>query len=195
MRRFVLLAAVVACVLAPAAHADGLPVLGVDVGSSGVTVHGDADRYVTVTQSGATLVERIQRNGGRVLGLNRIPGNFTIPAVAYDGSASGLSADGQTLVLIEPRVARSRGNRRGSRSSTHARFAWNTKSCCAATSASTPSHRVERRCSSSTMCRQAIRRATAFARTTCARARWCPATFEIPPSATRQCAAHRSRDS
>ncbi len=105
MRRFVLLAAVVACVFAPAAHADGLPVLGVDVGSSGVTVHGDADRYVTVTQSGATLVERIQRNGGRVLGLNRIPGNFTIPAVAYDGSASGLSADGQTLVLIEPRVA------------------------------------------------------------------------------------------
>ena len=105
MRRLVLHAAVVACVLAPAAHADGLPVLGVDVGSSGVTVHGGADRFVTVNRGGATLVERIQRNGGRVLGVARVPGNFTIPAVAYDGSASGLSADSQTLVLIEPRVA------------------------------------------------------------------------------------------
>jgi hypothetical protein len=34
-----------------------------------------------------------------------LKGNFTIPAVAYDGSASGLSADGSTLVLIQPRRA------------------------------------------------------------------------------------------
>jgi len=34
-----------------------------------------------------------------------LPGTFTIPAVAYDGSAGGLSADGTTLLLIEPRVA------------------------------------------------------------------------------------------
>jgi hypothetical protein len=32
-------------------------------------------------------------------------GTFTIPAVAYDGSAGGLSADGTTLVLIEPRTS------------------------------------------------------------------------------------------
>ena len=30
-------------------------------------------------------------------------GTYTIPAVAYDGSASGLSGDRRTLVLIEPR--------------------------------------------------------------------------------------------
>lgn len=30
-------------------------------------------------------------------------GNFTVPAVAYDGSTGGLSADGGSLVLITPR--------------------------------------------------------------------------------------------
>jgi hypothetical protein len=89
----------------PSALADGLPVLGVDVGSSGVTVPGSPDRYVTVSQGRLTLVERIARDGGRVLALARVVGNFTIPAVAYDASASGLSADGRTLVLIEPRVS------------------------------------------------------------------------------------------
>jgi hypothetical protein len=39
-----------------------------------------------------------------VLGYTRLPGSFTVPAVAYDGSASGLSADGKTLILIEPRA-------------------------------------------------------------------------------------------
>jgi hypothetical protein len=35
---------------------------------------------------------------------------WTIPAVAYDGSASGLSADRGTLVLIEPRTSFPRAN-------------------------------------------------------------------------------------
>jgi len=38
-----------------------------------------------------------------VLRSRIIHGVLTIPAVAYDGSAAGLSADGTTLVLIEPR--------------------------------------------------------------------------------------------
>jgi hypothetical protein len=33
-----------------------------------------------------------------------LSGNFVVPVVAYDGSASGLSSDGRTLVLTEPRV-------------------------------------------------------------------------------------------
>jgi hypothetical protein len=82
-----------------------LPVLGVDVGSTGVTVPGGPNRYVTVSQGNMTLVESIARNGGRILGIGRVRGSFTIPAVAYDASASGLSADGKTLVLIEPRVS------------------------------------------------------------------------------------------
>jgi len=106
MRTLVLVAAViVALAVTAAAAADGLPVLGIDVGSQGVTAAGSTDRYVTVNDGASTLVERIARNGGRVLGLQRIAGTFTIPAVAYDSSASGLSADGRTLVLIQPRQA------------------------------------------------------------------------------------------
>jgi hypothetical protein len=104
MRRL-LLVAIAACALAPSALADGLPVLGIDVGSSGVVVRGAPDRFVTVNQGTTTIVERIARNGGRVRGIARVSGTFTIPAVAYDSSSSGLSADGRSLVLIEPRVS------------------------------------------------------------------------------------------
>jgi hypothetical protein len=104
MRTVMVIAFLVATLaVIPSAAADGLPVLGVDVGSQGVTSVGSSDRYVTVADGASTLVERIARNGGRVLGLQRIAGTFTIPAVAYDSSASGLSADGRTLVLIQPR--------------------------------------------------------------------------------------------
>jgi hypothetical protein len=106
MRALVLVAAViVALAAATAAGADGLPVLGIDVGSQGVTSAGSPDRYVTINEGNRTLVQRIARNGGRVQSLTRLKGTFTIPAVAYDSSASGLSADGGTLVLIEPRKA------------------------------------------------------------------------------------------
>src|SRR6266550_5063058 len=86
------------------ARADGLPVLGVDVGNSGV-VTADGARYVTMASGGNTVVARVAQTGGRVLVWRSFPGTFTIPAVAYDGSAGGLSADGATLVLIEPRTS------------------------------------------------------------------------------------------
>ena len=106
MRVLVLVAAAIAAlVVTAAAAADGLPVLGIDVGSQGVTAAAGPDRFVTVNDGAITLVERIARNGGRVQGLARLRGNYTIPAVAYDSSASGLSADGRTLVLIAPRRA------------------------------------------------------------------------------------------
>jgi len=106
MRVLVLVVALsVGLAVTATAAADGLPVLGIDVGSQGVTAAGSPDRYVTINDGVITLVERIARNGGRVEGLARLRGNFTIPAVAYDGSASGLSADGSTLVLIQPRQA------------------------------------------------------------------------------------------
>ena len=47
----------------------------------------------------------VEAVGGRVLRSRFLPGRFTVPVVAYDGSASGLSADGSTLVLIRPRIA------------------------------------------------------------------------------------------
>jgi hypothetical protein len=87
-----------------AAMADGLPVLGVDVGSEGVTARTSPIRYVTLPAAGGTVVARTAVRGGRVLAFTQFPGTFTIPAVAYDGSASGLSADSSTLVLIQPRL-------------------------------------------------------------------------------------------
>jgi hypothetical protein len=94
-----------AAVAAGVARADGLPVLGIDVGSSGVTVAGSPYRFVTLGANRDTIVARVQRRGGRIAGTRLLPGHFTVPAVAYDGSASGLSADGRVLVLIEPRAS------------------------------------------------------------------------------------------
>ena len=99
-------AVIVAGAAAAPASADGLPVLGVDVGSKGVTAPGAAARYVTLWSGPkTTVVARVRRNGGRVDRSMLLAGTFTIPAVAYDSSASGLSADGKVLVLIQPRAS------------------------------------------------------------------------------------------
>jgi hypothetical protein len=90
---------------ATAAQADGLPVLGVDVGATGVVTPSGQARYVTVPAGADTVVARVNAQDGRVGASLLLPGTFTIPAVAYDGSASGLSGDGHTLVLIEPRAS------------------------------------------------------------------------------------------
>jgi len=96
---------VLASFAAPGAGADGLPVLNVDVGASGVAAPGGTVRYVTVTVGKQTLVEATRRDGGQIVRMQAWPGTWTIPAVAYDGSAGGLSADRRTLVLIEPRTS------------------------------------------------------------------------------------------
>jgi hypothetical protein len=67
-------------------------------------IPGGNTRYVALPTTGGTVVARVRRNGGQVLNSATVPGNFTIPAVAYDGSAGGLSTDGRELVLIEPRA-------------------------------------------------------------------------------------------
>jgi hypothetical protein len=106
MRTRLLPLALVPLVLAliPAsARADGLPVLGVDVSRSGVTGLAEVTRYVTLPAGRNTVVAAVRVDGGRVVRSRLLPGRFTIPAVAYDGSASGLSANGRSLVLIQPR--------------------------------------------------------------------------------------------
>ena len=102
--------ALVGCVLLAAgalggtARADGLPVLGIDVGPDGVAV--GAARYVTLPAGGGrTMLARVSTRDGRVRAFLLLRGTFTVPAVAYDGTAGGLSADGRRLVLIEPRVS------------------------------------------------------------------------------------------
>jgi hypothetical protein len=87
------------------ARADGLPVLGIEVGGVGVATPAGHARYVTLPAGANTVLARVNPAGGRVLASRLLPGVFTIPAVAYDGSASGLSGNGRTLVLIQPRVS------------------------------------------------------------------------------------------
>ena len=102
----VLAGAILVCSsLATAARADGLPVLGVDVGATGVATPSGQARYVTIAAGADTVVARVDAQGGRIGASLLLPGTFTIPAVAYDGSASGLSGDGHTLILIEPRAS------------------------------------------------------------------------------------------
>jgi hypothetical protein len=98
------LAILAAALLAPTAHADGLPVLGVDVGADGVTAPGSDARFVALGTPRGTVVVRISLRGGRVVNFRYLNGRYTVPAVAYDGSVGGLSASGRTLVLLEPRT-------------------------------------------------------------------------------------------
>lgn len=97
------LASLSVATVAPAAGADGLPIGSIDAGPTGIAGP-DQSRYVTVPAGGRTVVARIARRGGRVLRSASVRGNFTIPAVALDGAAAGLSADGARLVLIRPRA-------------------------------------------------------------------------------------------
>jgi hypothetical protein len=88
-------------ILPAAAAADGLPAVGVD--ASPVSNPGGQVEYQTEKAGRSTRVVESARYGG-VLQERLVRGVYAIPAVAYDGSPSGLSADGRTLVLINPRV-------------------------------------------------------------------------------------------
>jgi hypothetical protein len=60
---------------------------------------------VTLPTEKGTLLARIRRAGGQVEASRLLPGALVIPAVAYDGTATGLSADGRTVVLAAARSA------------------------------------------------------------------------------------------
>lgn len=87
----------------PVATADGLPVTGLD-GSAGVVTRDGAYRIVTFVSGNHTVLARLHVNGSTVARFRTISGQYSIPIVAYDSSAGGLSADGHTLALIRPRV-------------------------------------------------------------------------------------------
>jgi hypothetical protein len=65
----------------------------------GVTTASSPYRYVSLYAGNRTVVAKIARDGGRVLATLYDRRPFTVPAVADDGSGTGLSADGNTLVL------------------------------------------------------------------------------------------------
>lgn len=101
--RWLLAGALLACCAVPAATArgDGLPVLGIVGAPNGVRSLDGSRRYAAQLHAHSTTVKAIDRSGAV---LSRVvPGRFDVPVVAYDGTPSGLSANGRTLVLIRPR--------------------------------------------------------------------------------------------
>ncbi|MEA2422292.1 MAG: hypothetical protein QOF55_1391 [Thermoleophilaceae bacterium] len=96
--------AATALLLPASASADGLPLPVDDAGPSGVLSPDGGSRYVTVPAGRNTVVERVDSTGGRIAASALLRGKFTIPVVALDGTAAGLSHDGSTLVLIRPRA-------------------------------------------------------------------------------------------
>jgi|SRR5215218_248075 len=96
-----LAALAVLALLPAAAAADGLPAVGID--ASPLSAPRAQLEYTTARAGRDTRLIEGARYGGPVR-ERRLAGSFSIPAVAYDGSPSGISADGRTLVLISPRT-------------------------------------------------------------------------------------------
>jgi hypothetical protein len=92
--------AILSVLPAPAA-ADGLP--GTGVVADPVSAPGGELQYVATTARRRTVLREQPLGGGTTLRQLHLRGRLSVPAVAYDGSPSGLSADGRTLVLINPR--------------------------------------------------------------------------------------------
>jgi hypothetical protein len=97
------IAACAAGLLVPeSAAAAGGPVPPVQ-GGAGVSAPGGQVNYVAVGAGRDTLVERVRRGDGTVERTRLIRGAYGVPGAAYDGSTTGLSADGSTLVLAAQR--------------------------------------------------------------------------------------------
>ena len=102
---FALIAGTAVAALCPAsAAAAGGPILvtGIPDGA-GIESPDGHYRYATVSASGTSVV-RVVKGSGEIDSMAYLSGSddesFAIPQVASDGSASGLAADGGTLVLI-----------------------------------------------------------------------------------------------
>jgi hypothetical protein len=95
------LTALLAAGLAGAVPAAGGPSLREDAGLTGIGTP-TGFRYVAIGERNRTVLARISPHQ-RVVAVRSLAGVYTIAGVAYDGTATGLSADGKTLVLIGPR--------------------------------------------------------------------------------------------
>jgi DNA-binding beta-propeller fold protein YncE len=86
---------------APAtAYAGGGPVAPVQ-GGAGITTPDGSVTYVAAVAAGDTVVQRIDPRSSKVVETRFLRGRYGIPGAAYDGSTTGLSADGRTLVLAK----------------------------------------------------------------------------------------------
>jgi hypothetical protein len=97
--------ALTACgALAPAASADGLPVPFDGGDNTGVASLDGDFRYSTVAAGADTVAVKTSTATGEIQRTVLLRGDYGVPLVAYDGTPSGLSADGETLALIRPRT-------------------------------------------------------------------------------------------
>src|ERR1044072_4613715 len=97
MKKLVLALIALGSFLTPAAAgADGLPlpVEAADVAS--VASLAGPYRYAAVSNGERTTVLQIVMDGGRIFRSRSIDGKWSVALVAYDGTASGLSAAGAT---------------------------------------------------------------------------------------------------
>ena len=100
MRRALLTLALALVAPAPAAASGGglFPAYG----GSGATTADAPWTYVTVPAGrGHSVVQAIHKPDGAVQLFRRLTGEYATPTVALDGSQTGLSGDGATLVLVE----------------------------------------------------------------------------------------------
>jgi hypothetical protein len=101
MRRAVVVTVSPLGLLGPAsALADGGPVPPAQ-GGAGVAAPGSAYSFIALGAGRNTLVERVRRVGATVEEYTLLRGAFGVPGATYDGSGTGLSADGRTLVLAD----------------------------------------------------------------------------------------------
>src|SRR3954469_15437766 len=103
MRRLLVIACCgvgLASVAPASAGAAGGPVPPVQ-GGAGVTAPGDSVTYYALGARGSTVVQRLRRSDGIIERSRVLAGRFGVPGVAYDGTNTGVSADGSTLVLAQ----------------------------------------------------------------------------------------------
>jgi hypothetical protein len=98
------LAALIGAVGAQTASADGLPVPFDGGDNVGVAGPQGGVRYATVAAGDRTVAVRTGVGTGEIQSTTTLDGDWGVPLVAYDGTPSGLSADGRTLALIQPRT-------------------------------------------------------------------------------------------
>jgi hypothetical protein len=91
-------------VASPATAAGKLPVLSTPSYSGVTNMTGDL-LYATVQLERGTTVLRVETGSGKLDRSQYVGRSVGLPVVASDGSASGLSADGQTLVLMRPHMS------------------------------------------------------------------------------------------
>ena len=102
MKRPLAVAAVLLAFPAPALG-DGLPM--VDYGARPAAIDTARGRVVAIPAGPDTVLAEVARRGHTVRNSRLVTGRLAVPAVAYDGTPGGLSADGRRLALIKPRVA------------------------------------------------------------------------------------------